>query len=97
MSDNTNRLHINLHVYDMEIPVTINREDEELYRKIGVLISRVVASYMEKYKGLKSDKEIFYMALINIALRYGREAKRNDLEPLLGTLANLQKEIDELM
>ena len=30
---NKDRLHIRLHVYDEEIEVVINREDEEYYRR----------------------------------------------------------------
>ena len=34
-----NKLHIRLHVYDEEIEVIINREDEEFYRKAAKLIT----------------------------------------------------------
>ena len=33
------RLHIRLHVYDEEIEVVINREDEEYYRSAAKLIT----------------------------------------------------------
>ena len=36
---NKNRLHIRLHVYDEDIEVVINREDEEFYRLAAKLIT----------------------------------------------------------
>ena len=67
--DNYEKLHIRLNVYDTVISVNINREDEEYYRKAEKLITTVVNSYASVYKGRKSEKEILYMALIDIALR----------------------------
>ena len=75
--DNYEKLHIRLNVYDTVISVNINREDEEYYRKAEKLITTVVNSYASVYKGRKSEKEILYMALIDIALRYQKEAARN--------------------
>lgn len=89
------KFHIRLHVYDHDLAVTINREDEEVYRKAGTLITEVVGAYMDYYKGLKSDKEILYMALVDIALRYEKEAVRNDVEPVSAMLEKLKSEIEE--
>ena len=36
---NKEKLHIRLHVYDEEIEVTINRDDEEYYRAAAKLIT----------------------------------------------------------
>ena len=41
---NKDKLHIRLHVYDEEIEVVINREDEEYYRSAAKLIT-------ERYNG----------------------------------------------
>ncbi len=75
------KLLIRLHVYDTDLSVRIPREDEEYYRKSGKLIDDIVNSYNKIFKGRKSDKEILYMALIDIALRYEKEVGRNDTEP----------------
>lgn len=77
----------------MDMSVTVNREDEELYRKAASLITEVIGNYTERYKGLKSEKEIHYMALVDIALRHAFEKKRNDVTPLLDILSGFTKEI----
>ena len=61
------KLLIRLHVYDTDLSVRIPREDEEYYRKSAKLIDDIVNSYTKIFKGRKSDKEILYMALIDVA------------------------------
>lgn len=77
--------------------VKINRADEEMYRNTAALITEVVGNYTDYYKGLKSEKEILYMALVDIALRYEREAKRNDVAPISDVLKKLTEEIQTVL
>lgn len=95
--DNYEKLHIRLNVYDTVISVNINRDDEEYYRKAEKLITTVVNSYASVYKGRKSEKEILYMALIDISLRYQKEAARNDTLPYSDILGQLTSEIEEVL
>ena len=91
------KLLIRLHVYDTDLSVRIPREDEEYYRKSGNLIDDIVNSYNKIFKGRKSDKEILYMALIDIALRYEKEVGRNDTEPYDDLLKKLTAEIEDAL
>jgi len=91
------KLKIRLHIYDTDMMVTIPRDDEELYRNAASLITQVVSSYTDVYKGLKSDKEIHYMALVDIAMRFEREAKRNDITPFSDVLKQLTGEINAVL
>ncbi len=91
------KLLIRLHVYDTDLSVRIPREDEGYYRKSGKLIDDIVNSYAKIFKGRKSDKEILYMALIDVALRYEKEVDRNDTEPYNNILSKLTAEIEEVL
>lgn len=91
------KLLIRLHVYDTDLSVRIPREDEEYYRKSGKLIDDIVNSYNKIFMGRKSDKEILYMALIDIALRYEKEVGRNDTEPYDDLLKKLTAEIEDAL
>ena len=91
------KLLIRLHVYDTDLSVRIPREDEEYYRKSGKLIDDIDNSYNKIFKGRKSDKEILYMALIDIALRYEKEVGRNDTEPYDDLLKKLTAEIEDAL
>ena len=92
-----NKLQIRLHVYDTDLSVRIPREDEEYYRKSAKLIDEIVNSYAKIFKGRKSDKEILYMALIDVALRFEKEEDRNDTEPYHDILEKLTAEIEEAL
>ena len=91
------KLLIRLHVYDKDLSVRIPREDEEYYRKSAKLIDDIVNSYAKIFKGRKSDKEILYMALIDVALRYEKESDRNDTKPYDDILEKLTSEIEDAL
>ena len=98
MVDQTqDKLRIRLHVYDTDLSVRIPREDEEYYRKSAKLIDDIVNSYTKIYKGRKSDKEILYMALLDVALRYEKEEGKNDTQPYNEILEKLTAEIEDAL
>jgi cell division protein ZapA len=81
----------------MDIAVNINREDEELYRNAAKLITGTVNDYAKIYKENKTVKDLLYMALIDIALRYMRESKRNDTAPISNILVKITSEIENAL
>ena len=98
MVDQTqDKLQIRLHVYDTDLSVRIPREDEEYYRKSAKLIDDIVNSYTKIYKGRKSDTEILYMALLDVALRYEKEEGKNDTQPYNEILEKLTAEIEDAL
>lgn len=94
---NKEKLHIRLHVYDEEIEVTINREDEEFYRAAAKLINGRYNAYAQAYKGRKSDHTIALMTLIDIALLYEKERTHNDTSPYDNILTRLTAEIESAL
>lgn len=82
------KLHIRLHVYDTELSVNIPREDEEYYRAASKLITDTVNTYATYFKGKKSDKDILYMAMLDIALHYKKKAHATILHHSTKFLAN---------
>ena len=94
---NKEKLHIRLHVYDEEIEVTVNRDDEEYYRAAAKLITDRYNAYAQAYKGRKSDHTIALMSLIDIALMYQRERSKNDTQPYDDILTRLTSEIEEAL
>jgi cell division protein ZapA len=94
---NKNRLRIRLHVYDEDIEVVINRDDEEFYRLAAKLITERYNAYAQAYKGRKSDHIISLMTLIDIALMYQKERSNNDTAPFVDVFAQLTKEIENAL
>ena len=91
------KLHIRVHVYDTELSVNIPREDEEYYRAASKLITDTVNTYATYFKGKKSDKDILYMAMLDIALHYKKEGARNDTAPFNDILGKLTLEIEDAL
>jgi len=94
---NKEKLHIRLHVYDEEIEVTVNRDEEEYYRAAAKLITDRYNAYAQAYKGRKSDHTIALMSLIDIALMYQRERGKNDTAPYDDILTRLTSEIENVL
>lgn len=94
---NKEKLHIRLHVYDEEIEVTINCDDEEFYRAAAKLINGRYNAYAQAYKGRKSDHTIALMTLIDIALLYEKERTHNDTSPYDNILTRLTAEIESAL
>ena len=94
---NKEKLHIRLHVYDEEIEVTVNRDDEEYYRAAAKLITDRYNAYAQAYKGRKSDHTIALMSLIDIALMFQRERGKNDTAPYDNILPRLTSEIEHAL
>jgi len=91
------KLWVRLHLYDTEMQVNITRKDEPLYRDAATLISETINKYAQVYTGRKSDKEIFYMAAVDIALRFEREKRRNNTAPYTDILEKLTSEIEDAL
>jgi cell division protein ZapA len=94
---NKDKLHIRLHLYDEDIEVVVNRDDEEYYRAAGKLITDRYNAYAQVYKGRKSDHTIALMTLVDIALMYQKERSHNDTSPYDNVLAKLTAEIEEAL
>ncbi len=94
---NREKLHIRLHVYDEEIDVTIDRDDEAYYRAAAKLITDRYNAYAQAYRGRKSDHTIALMTLIDIALLYEKERDNNDTTPYDNILARLTADIESAL
>ena len=90
-------LHIRVHIYDTEIPMRIVPEEEELYRRAAKLITNTVTTNTARAQGKKSAIDVLYMALVDIALRYEKEAERNDTAPFSDILVKLTSEIEDAL
>lgn len=97
MAEENNKLHIRLHVYDTTIPVNVLPEDEPYYRNAAKFITDTVNVYSEAYRTKKSEKEILYMAMIDIALKLQFEKTRNDTAPYDDILKKITTEVEAVL
>ncbi len=92
--DELNKITIRLNIYDEEIKLKVPRDEESLYRRDAELINELLNVYYANYKGLKTDKEITYFAMVDLGLRLQRELQRNDTKPYDDILRQLTSEIE---
>lgn len=97
MAGEEEKLHIRLHIYDTDMPVVIDRADEFTYREAAKDINKAINAYSEIFKGKKSDKEILYMALIDITYNYEVEKMKNDITPINDILSKITTEIEDAL
>lgn len=97
MQNEEGKINIRLHIYDTEIPVRVPRNEEAFYRRGGTLINELLNAYNASFKTHKSDKEINYYVMIDLALRLEKELDRNDTKPFVDILSQLTAEIEETL
>ncbi len=94
---NNEKLNIRLHVYDEEIAVKVDREEEEYYRAAAKHITERYNVYAGMFKGKKSDHTIALMTLVDIALQHQKEKAKKDTQPLTNILNKLTAQIDDAL
>jgi len=97
MAEENNKLHIRLNVFDTVIPVNVLPADEPFYRNAAKIINDTVNVYSEAYRTTKSEKEILYMAMIDIALKLQMEKTHNDTAPYDDILAKITTEVEDAL
>lgn len=88
---------IRLHVYDIELPITIYADEEEIYRRAAKIATNTVAAYTAQANGKKSVIDILYMTIVDLALKYEMEAIRNDTSQYQEILKQITSEIEHTL
>ena len=97
MAVENDKLHIRLHVYDTDIPVTVRPEDEPYCRKAAKLITDKVNSLMDVYRTSRSENEIIRMAMLDIAIDLEFEKSSNDTKTYDDILTKITSEIEDAL
>ena len=88
---------IKLHIYDEDMELNVPYEKEGYYRDCAKIINDAINLYAGHFKGKKSDKQILYMAFIDIAERYVEEHQKHNEIPFVDMLSKLTSEIDDAL
>lgn len=97
MSGENEKINIRLHVYDTDIRVNVLPDDEPFCRNAAKLITDTVNQFSEVYKKSRSEKEILYMAMLDIAINLEIEKSSNDTQPYDNILSKLTAEVEEAL
>jgi cell division protein ZapA len=87
---------INVQIGGFRMPLSILREDEELYRKA----EKLVVKYMEKYQkqyNQRPTEEILIMVAFQIAVIVSKQEFGEDTVPLAEKIQSLDNELKALL
>ena len=91
------KLRIKLHLYETDLMVNVPREEEQYYRAAAKQVTETVNTYAKIYQGKKTNNDVMYMAMLDLALRSNKLAALNDTQPFMELIAKLTQEIEEVM
>lgn len=92
MAEVSEKFLITLRIDNKPYPVTIRRDEEEVYREAERQINDKLNLYKERFPGL-NDEQYLYMTLLDLGLRLVKAERRNDPAPYEDAMNNLTKEI----
>ncbi len=79
-----------------DIPMTVRRKDEHLYRKAEELMKKRYAFYTDTYKGQNKERYLILTMLdIAVQLQYAQEANNDSNSTLFGKLQPLIEDIEQ--
>ena len=97
MAEENKKLNIRLNLYDTVMAVNVFPEEEEYYRNAAKLINNTMNLYVPMLRGRKTEKEILYAAMLDIALAHEKMVNVNDTGIYNGILEKLTSEIEDAL
>lgn len=87
---------INIRFGSWDLPMTVLRKDEHIYRNAEALMKERYAFYTRNYKGLATERYMI-MCMLDIAVRLEHTKERANNTELLEKLAPLADELEKLL
>ncbi len=90
------KLSINIKIDNSNLPLVINREEEEKYRRAAKLLNQSVLEYRKNFKN-QSSKDIMAMAAFQFVLKYLDLKKDTEYSHIVHELRNLTDDINDFL
>ena len=87
---------INIRFGSWDLPMTVLRKDEHLYREAEQLMKERYAFYTRSYKGLTPERYMV-MCMLDIAVRLQHSLARNNNSDIVDKLLPLAEEIERVL
>jgi cell division protein ZapA len=94
-TDNNKTLKIHLVIGGFRFPMTINREDEELYRRAEKLAVNCLEEYQKQYPQ-RSSEELLTLVAFRLAVATSKLHMSQDVAPLAEKMKAFDAELEEL-
>lgn len=96
MEDKKDKLVIQLLIGKQVFPITVRREQEEIYRKASKMITDKLGRYEQSYPNLSYERYTS-VALLDFAVQVIQMQQQKDMSPYEQTIERLSKEITTLL
>lgn len=90
------KLSIRVNIAERYYPLKIDRSDEENIRKAAKLINEKILQYKQRYKD-KDTQDFLAMAALQYVIKVLDFESKNDLEPVMEEIDQLNEEIERLI
>ena len=96
MEEKKDKLVIQLLIGKQVFPITVRREQEEIYRKASKMITDKLGRYEQSYPNLSYERYTS-VALLDFAVQVIQMQQQKDMSPYEQTIERLNKEIATLL
>ena len=96
MENNNEKMVIQLLIGKQAFPITIKRDQEEIYRRASQLINEKLGRYEQSYPQNKKEKYTS-VALLDFAVQVLQLQAQQDQSPYENTVTRLTQELEELL
>lgn len=95
-SDNNKILRIHLVIGGFRFPMTIQRDDEELYRRAEKLAVNCLEDYQKQYPQ-RSSEELLTLVAFRLAVATSKLHMSQDVLPMAERIKTLTAELEQLL
>lgn len=96
MNKDEKNLKIHINIGGFRVPMSIARQDEEIYRNAEKLVLRFMEEYQKIYKE-RATEEILILVAFRLAVAISKQKLGQDLNPLVEKIKELDKELSEML
>ena len=96
MENNLDKQRITIRFGSWDLPMTVYRKDEHLYREAEKLMKERYAFYTSNYKGLQTARYMM-MCMLDIAVRLQHTIEKSNTTPIVERLSPLIQEMERLL
>lgn len=96
MKNGNERFSIRLRINNQEYPITVRRDEEEIYRAAERRINERLNLYRRHYPNLAEERYMF-MAMIDLTTKLLENERRNDAQPYLDVMETITSEAEKAL
>jgi len=91
-----NNFRINIKIDGRNYPLTIDRKDEERYRKAAKIVNETINEYRKRFQN-NDQQDIMAMTAFQAALNYSRLEERQDYSQFIDDIKDLNDDISDFL